>query len=130
MRLTKQMTFLTAFLVTAACAYGQDVHYNYDRNANFSAYKTYQWVDIPGGTVPDQLIDNDIKRSADEQLAQRGLIKVEQNADCTSVISCDQPGKERQLMGTATAPAGAAVGHPIGTRSDSTIPSGSVDGPV
>ena len=81
MRLMKQMTFLAAFLFTAASAYGQDVHYNYDRSANFAAYKTYQWVDIPGGTVPDQLIDQAIKRAADEQLAQRGLTKVENNAD-------------------------------------------------
>jgi len=75
------MTFLAAFLLMAACAYGQDVHYNYDRNANFGAYKTYQWVEIPGGTVPDQLIDEAIKRAADEQLEQRGLKKVETNAD-------------------------------------------------
>ena len=39
MRLMNQMTFLAAFLFMAACAYGQDVHYNYDRSANFVAYK-------------------------------------------------------------------------------------------
>ena len=71
MRLTNQLTLLTAFLFMAACAYGQDVHYNYDRSANFAAYKTYQWVEIPGGSVPDQLIDQAIKRAADEQLAQK-----------------------------------------------------------
>src|SRR6476620_8281115 len=81
MRLTNQVTFLVAFLFMAACAFGQDVHYNYDRSANFAAYKTYQWVEIPGGTVPDQLIDEAIKRAADEQLEQRGLKKVETNAD-------------------------------------------------
>jgi hypothetical protein len=81
MRPTIQMTFLAAFLFTAACAYGQDVHYNYDRSANFAAYKTYQWVDIPGGAVPDQLIDQAIKRAAEEQLAQKGLTKVDKNAD-------------------------------------------------
>jgi hypothetical protein len=75
------MTFLAAFMFTAACAYGQDVHYNYDRSANFAAYKTYQWVDIPGGAVPDQLIDQAIKRAAEEQLALKGLTKVENNAD-------------------------------------------------
>src|SRR6478736_5006703 len=81
MRLTNQLTFLTAFLFMAACAYGQDVHYNYDRSANFAAYETYQWVGIPGGAVPDQLIDQAIKRAAEEQLAQKGLTKVESNAD-------------------------------------------------
>jgi hypothetical protein len=81
MRLTTQMTLLATFLLMAACAYGQDVHYNYDRSANFAAYKTYQWVDIPGGAVPDQLIDQAIKRAADEQLTLKGLTKVESNAD-------------------------------------------------
>ncbi|HEY6120881.1 MAG TPA: DUF4136 domain-containing protein [Pyrinomonadaceae bacterium] len=81
MRLTNPLTFLTAFLFMAACTYGQDVHYNYDRSANFAAYKTYQWVEIPGGAVPDRLIDQAIKRAAEEQLAQKGLTKVESNAD-------------------------------------------------
>src|SRR4030095_4246961 len=81
MRLTNQLTFLAAFLLMAACAYGQDVHYNYDRSANFAAYRTYQWVDIPGGKVPDSLIDRDIQRAVDEQLAQKGLTRVEENAD-------------------------------------------------
>ena len=81
MRLTNQLTLLAAFLFMSACAYGQDVHYNYDRSANFAAYKTYQWVEIPGGAVPDQLIDQAIKRAAEEQLVQKGLTKVESNAD-------------------------------------------------
>jgi hypothetical protein len=63
-----------------ACAHAQDVHYNYDRGANFSSYKTYQWVEPPGA-VPDQLIDRDIKRAIDEQLAQKGLTKVDKDAD-------------------------------------------------
>jgi hypothetical protein len=68
------------FLFIVAGAYGQDVHYNYDRGTNFASYKTYQWVDLQG-RVPDELIDRDIKRSIDEQLAQKGLTKVEKDAD-------------------------------------------------
>jgi Domain of unknown function (DUF4136) len=81
MRLTKRLTFLPALLFMVVCAYGQDVHYNYDRSANFASYKTYQWVDIPGGAVADQLIDRDIKRAVDEQLAQKGLTRVENGAN-------------------------------------------------
>jgi hypothetical protein len=69
-----------SFLFIVAGVYGQDVHYNYDRGTNFASYKTYQWVDLPG-SVPDQLIDRDIKRSIDEQLAQKNLTKVEKDAD-------------------------------------------------
>ena len=83
MKIMNRLTLLPAFLFIVACVHGQDVHYNYDRGTNFSSYKTYQWVDLPGpgGTVPDQLIDRDIKRSVDEQLTQRGLTRVESNAD-------------------------------------------------
>ena len=83
MRLTKSLTFLPALFFMITCAYSQDVHYNYDRSANFASYKTYQWVDLPepGGAVPDQLIDQDIKRAVDEQLAQKGLTRVEKDAD-------------------------------------------------
>jgi hypothetical protein len=70
----------TSFLFIVANAYGQDVHYNYDRGTNFASYKTYQWIDLPG-RVPDPLIDGDIKRSIDEQLAQKGFTKVEKDAD-------------------------------------------------
>ncbi len=59
MRLPKRLTFLPALLFIFVCTYGQDVHYNYDRSANLAGYKTYQWVDIRGGAVPDQLIDRD-----------------------------------------------------------------------
>ena len=127
MRLTKQVTFLAAFLLTAACAYGQDVHYNYDRGANFAAYKTYQWVEIPGGAVPDQLIDQAIKRAAEEQLALKGLTKVENNADLyigyQVVINLE---KSVSLWGTNDGPGWGGGGW--GTRSvqgqTSTIPVG------
>ena len=94
MRLTKCLTFVSAFFFMVAFASGQDVHYNYDRGANFSSYKTYQWVDLADGRVPDQLIDRDIRRAVDEQLTQKGLNRVEKDADVyfgyQSVISLEK----------------------------------------
>jgi hypothetical protein len=81
MKLVRRIILFPTLLFVAVCAYGQQVHYNYDRSANFAAYKTYQWVDIPGGAVPDQLIDQAIKQVVDEQLAQKGLTKVEKDPD-------------------------------------------------
>jgi len=80
MKLTNRLVFLSVFMFMAAFAYGQDVHYNYDRGTNFAAYKTYQWVDLTGA-VPDQLIDQAIKRAVDGQLALKGLTRVEKNGD-------------------------------------------------
>jgi Domain of unknown function (DUF4136) len=126
MRVTKQATFLATFLLMTVCVYGQDVHYNYDRNANFAAYKTYQWVDIPGGSVPDQLVHQAIKRAAEEQLALKGLTKVENNPDLyigyQVAINLE---KSVSLWGTSDGPWGGPWG---GTRSmqgqTSTIPVG------
>ncbi|HYZ83271.1 MAG TPA: hypothetical protein VE621_02665 [Bryobacteraceae bacterium] len=38
-----------------AAAFAQQMHFDYDRSANLSAYKIYQWVDYQGsaGRRPD-----------------------------------------------------------------------------
>lgn len=75
----KPIYFLTVVLLAAA-AYAQDVQFDYDRSANFSAYKTYQWADNrvdPG----DQLLDRNIKRAVDAQLAGKGLRRVDSGGD-------------------------------------------------
>jgi Domain of unknown function (DUF4136) len=108
MKTTKRLILPIALLFMLACARGQDIHYNYDRGANFPSYRTYQWVDIPRGPggpskadVPtglpnlpvgpppvsgsnvsdDQLLDQDIKRAVDAQLAEKGLTKVDKGGD-------------------------------------------------
>jgi len=83
MRSIARLSFLPVLIVCMTSLYAQDVHYNYHRSANFGAYKTYQWADLPGpgGTVPDQLIGQSIKRAVDEQLAQKGLTRVDNGAD-------------------------------------------------
>ena len=131
MRLKKQLIILPASLFIVTCAFGQDVHYNYARGTNFSAYKTYQWIEIPSGapkvdppaalpkadlpgplpnfpgTAPDvrstgsedQLIDQDIRRAVDEQLAQNGLTNVERNGDIQVVYHADIH-QEKNLSGS------------------------------
>jgi hypothetical protein len=42
-------------LCLAALATGQQVNFDYDRSVNFSSYKTYQWIDAPGGRKPTTL---------------------------------------------------------------------------
>jgi hypothetical protein len=114
-------------LLTVACAYGQDVHYNYDRGANFAAYKTYQWVDLPG-RVPDELIDRDIRQSIDEQLAQKGLTKVDTDADLyvgyRAVIDLEK-GINLSALGMRSGPGGwGGFDNGTVTGQTSTIPVG------
>ena len=64
-----------------AAVFAQDVQFDYDRSANFNAYKTYQWVDYKAVQVGDELLDRDIKRAVDEQLAGKGLRRVDSGGD-------------------------------------------------
>jgi hypothetical protein len=72
---------VTGFLCLAALAAAQEVHFDYDRSANFGSYKTYQWVDVANGHAGNQLMDQNIKRAIDQQLAGKGLRRVETGGD-------------------------------------------------
>ena len=123
MNLNKQF-MLPLALFAALCAYGQEVHYNYDRSANFSAYKTYQWVDLPG-RVSDQLIDQAVKRSIDEQLAQKGLTKVERGGDLQVGYQAGiNIEKSVNLWSTGAGPVGWGLGDRTVQGQTSAIPVG------
>lgn len=72
---------ITGLLCLGTLAIAQDVHFDYDHSANFSAYKTYQWVASPGGGAPNQLMDQNIKRAIDAQLVLKGLQRVDSGGD-------------------------------------------------
>ena len=72
---------ITALIWLGMPVYAQEVQFDYDRAANFNAYTTYQWVDYKPIEVGDELLDRDIKRAVDEQLAGKGLRRVETGAD-------------------------------------------------
>ena len=72
---------MTAIVFLGVAAFAQDVQFDYNRSANFNAYKTYQWVDYKPVLVGDELLDQDIKRAVDEQLAGKGLRRVESGGD-------------------------------------------------
>jgi hypothetical protein len=72
---------ITGLLCLGTLAMAQEVHFDYDRSANFSAYKTYQWADARGAAAPNQLMDQNIKRAIDAQLVLKGLQRVETGGD-------------------------------------------------
>jgi len=75
------MKLAALLLLGSIAALAQDVQFDYNRSANFSAYKTYHWVDFRPVQVGDELLDQDIKRAVDEQLAGKGLRRVESGGD-------------------------------------------------
>jgi hypothetical protein len=66
-------------LAGAVSASAQDVRYNFDKQADFAKFKTYKWVAIKGAEKPNDMVDSQIKKAVDAQLATKGLTAT--NAD-------------------------------------------------
>lgn len=117
---------LTALVCLAVAAFGQDVQFDYDRSANFHSYKTYQWVDYKPVMPGDQLLDQDIKRAVDEQLAGKGLRRVESGGD---LLVGYQTGisQEKQYDAFGMGPRWFGGGFGSGQVTTSTIDIGKLD---
>jgi hypothetical protein len=69
-------------LFAAGTAIGQDVRYNFDKNTDFSKFKTFKWVDIKGGFRPTDLPEQQIKDAVNAELKNKGLERSDSdNAD-------------------------------------------------
>lgn len=66
-----------ALLIGCAHAAAQDVRYNYLQGTDFSKYRTYKWVKVPGVQYPNQILDGQIKQAIESQLSMKGLSKTE-----------------------------------------------------
>ena len=73
------MTALIVMMLTPVFLLAQKVSYDFNKNANFSAFKTYAYKD--GTKVGQELIDARIVAAIDTELAQKGLVKAESNPD-------------------------------------------------
>jgi len=74
----KLVVFLLAAVLLVACAsVAVDVRYNFDKNADFSSFKTYKWVPMKDAPKIDDFRDKQIKDAVDSELAKRGLTKTD-----------------------------------------------------
>jgi Domain of unknown function (DUF4136) len=80
-RLSRIIAIAGLVLVWCVAASAQDIKYNYLQGTDFSKYKTYKWVQIPNVQYPNSILDDQIKRAIDAQLALKGLTKTEDNPD-------------------------------------------------
>ena len=87
---------LAGLLLTAGGALGQDVRYNFDKNTDFSRFKTYKWVSLKDAQV-NELTDKQIIAAVDAELATKGLNKV--NDDSANLYIAYQAGigQEKQF---------------------------------
>jgi Domain of unknown function (DUF4136) len=80
----KRLALLTAALLFASAtpAVAQDVRYDFDKDKDFSKFKTYKWVEIKGAQLPDELTQKALTSAIDAELARKGLTKTDSdNAD-------------------------------------------------
>ena len=75
----KRIALLTVvlFLFGVSVAAAQDVRYDFDKEKDFSKYKTYKWVDIKGADQIDDLTSKQIQSAIDAELATKGLTKTD-----------------------------------------------------
>ena len=68
---------IALLLLAASSVVGQDVRYNFDKEANFSTFKTYKWVDLKDAPKIDNLREKQIKDTVDTELTTKGLTKTD-----------------------------------------------------
>jgi hypothetical protein len=73
------LTGLAAMALTSTLAMAQDVTYDFAKDANFAAFKTYAMKD--GTPVGQQLIDERIVNAIDDAMKAKGFTKAASNPD-------------------------------------------------
>jgi len=74
------MLMFVLLLATAGSARAQDVRYNYDKQTDFTKFKTYKWVVLKDAQKLSDLADRQIRAAIDAELAKKGLTKSEDDS--------------------------------------------------
>jgi len=95
----KRFLFLSAvgLLLTTTSALGQDVRYNFDKNADFSKFKTYKWVALKDAATVNDLVGKQIIAAVDAELATKGLTKVDDDSANLYIGYQAGVGQEKQF---------------------------------
>lgn len=71
---------LGMLLFGATVSLAQDVRYDFDRDKDFSKYKTYKWVTVKGADQVDELTVKQITDAVGAELAKKGLERTDQDS--------------------------------------------------
>jgi len=82
-------------VVTATVA--QDVRYDFDKEKDFSKFKSYKWVTIKGADQPDELTGKRIMAAVDAELATKGLTKTDSDTADLYLAYQTAIGTEKQF---------------------------------
>jgi Domain of unknown function (DUF4136) len=87
----------SGLLLTAIAALGQDVRYNFDKNTDFSHFKTYKWVTLKDAAKVNALVDKQIMAAVDAELATKGLSRVDADSADLYIGYQAAVGEEKQF---------------------------------
>ena len=68
-------------ILTCSITFAQKVRVDYDHGANFAKYHTYSWGQTQAAPEVSQLVEQRIVAQIEENLARRGLKRVETGGD-------------------------------------------------
>ncbi len=80
MRIIPAVLICCVVLCAASCSQVM-VSYDYDKNANFTAFKTYGWHAIERTVEMNDLVINRVKDAVNRELEARGFRQVPENPD-------------------------------------------------
>lgn len=84
------------FMLGAGSAIAQDVRYDFDKDKDFSKYKTYHWVAIKGTDQPDDLTAKQLSDAIDAQLATKGFTRTDSDTSDLYIGYQTAIGTEKQ----------------------------------
>jgi len=98
----KNILALAVLTLLSSISVAQDVRYNFDKNTDFSKFKTYKWVPIKDAAKVSDLVDKQIKDAIDAELTTKGLSKVEGDDANLYVGYQAAVGEEKQFNSYST----------------------------
>lgn len=84
-------------LLATNTALAQDVRYNFDKNTDFSRFKTYKWVVLKDAPTANDLVTKQVKTAVDAELATKGLTRVDDDTANLFVGYQAAIGQEKQF---------------------------------
>jgi Domain of unknown function (DUF4136) len=123
--MNKIMSIMLTALAFIATISAQDVNYNFDSNADFASFKTYKWVEIPGGAKLDDLVSRQLTAAIEAGLAAKGLTKVDSDTADLFIGYQVATTQERQINAFG-AGGGWRMGGGMASATTSTLTNGSV----
>jgi hypothetical protein len=106
------VSILAVSLFMIGTARAQDVRYNFDKETDFSKFKTYKWVEMKEAAKVDDIMDKNIKSAIDAELATKGLTKVDTDDANLYIGYQGGVGQEKQFTSYSS---GWGYGHGWGS---------------